>query len=59
MVKLFPNIFEWFKILVGKISGRADVFTVEVILQNMVDDLVAFFDFEFVKIEQETRKGDL
>jgi hypothetical protein len=53
-MKLFPNIFEWFKILVGKISGRADVFTVKVILQNMVDYLVAFFHFEFVKVQQET-----
>jgi hypothetical protein len=53
-MKLFPNIFELFKILVRKISGRADVFTVEVILQNMVDDLVAFFHFEFVKVQQET-----
>ena len=54
MVKILPNIFEWLKILVGKISSRADVFTVEVILQNMVYDLVAFFDFEFVEIKQET-----
>lgn len=52
MVELFPDVFEFFKILIRKVEGRSDVFSVEIILENVVDDLIPFFDFECMEIKK-------
>ena len=58
-MKLFPNNFQLLKGLIGKINCRADVFAIEIVFENMVDNLVALLYVEFVEVKQKTGKSSL
>lgn len=59
MMELFPNIFELFEVLIRKIGSRPYVFPVKVILQDVIDNLIAFLHFKLIEIDQKTGQSSL
>lgn len=59
MVKFFPNIFKFFKLMICKVNGRPNTFSIKVVFENMIDDLIAFLDFESIEIKQQTGESRL